>query len=189
MATIGIFGGSFDPPHVGHVLSVKYLLSVGLVDEVIVVPVFEHAFHKELTPYEVRSRLVQLAFADEPRATVSLIEAQLPRPNFTLNTVRFLQEERPGDQLRLIVGADVLHDIDRWHHFDELSERAPLIVLGRAGVSHAGAPVPYLPQVSSTEIRNLLAAAAAGDATQAQQLTYLLPRVVLEEIRRQHWYE
>lgn len=183
MKRIGIFGGSFDPPHVGHVLAVKYILSIGAVDEVIVVPVFEHAFHKPLTSFEVRMSLVELAFLGEPKVLVSGIERTLPRPNYSLYTVRALATQNPGESLRLVVGADVLHDIDKWHKFDELAELAPLLILGRAGVPHADAPLAVLPQVSSSEIRELL----LHDES-VGLLAQLLPKAVLDFILEQRLY-
>jgi len=180
---VAVFGGSFDPPHVGHVLLVKYLLSIGVVDEVCIVPVFEHAFHKPLTEFDVRLRLVELAFAGEPHVQVSSIERQLSRPNYTLNTVRALARQRPGVQLRLVVGADVLFDIDRWHKFDELVQLAPLLILGRAGVSHPSAPEAVLPAVSSSLVREQLAEQAAHPSAENEQmLRRLVPKAVLDHI-------
>lgn len=186
---VAVFGGSFDPPHVGHVLAVKYLVSIGAVDEVTIVPVFEHAFHKPLTAFDVRLRLVELAFAGENGVNVSSIERELPRPNYTLNTVRALAKQRPDVQLRLVVGADVLFDIDRWHRFDELIELAPLLVLGRSGVSHPSAPVAVLPAVSSSEIRDRLAQQGSSPSTDNDaMLRRLVPKLVLDHIFEQGLY-
>ncbi len=190
MSTLALFGGSFDPPHVGHVLAVRYLLSVGAADALIIIPVFEHAFDKHLSPFEQRVRLVELAFEDEPRARVSTIESRLPRPNYTLNTVMALKREYPEDDLRLVVGADVLQDVDKWHRFDQLVSLCPLLVLGRRGVEHPEAPPAYLPDVSSSEIRALLASRSRGDDPdeRSDQVRWMLPRAVLLEIQKRDWY-
>jgi nicotinate-nucleotide adenylyltransferase len=186
---VAVFGGSFDPPHVGHVLAVKYLRSIGVVDEVAIVPVFEHAFHKPLTAFDVRLRLLELAFAGEQDVHLSPIERDLPRPNYTLNTVRALSQQRPDVQLRLVVGADVLFDIDRWHQFQNIIELAPLLVLGRAGVSHPSAPVAVLPAVSSSEIRDRLAQQSAHpSADNEEMLRRLVPKAVIDYIFEQGLY-
>jgi nicotinate-nucleotide adenylyltransferase len=71
-----VYGGSFDPPHIAHVLSVAYALAVEPFERVIVVPVCEHAFPKRPAPFEHRARMCELAFADFPRVEVSRIEAE-----------------------------------------------------------------------------------------------------------------
>jgi nicotinate-nucleotide adenylyltransferase len=92
-------------------------------------------------------------------------------------------------QWRLLVGADVLHDIQRWHKFDQLCALAPLLVLGRAGVSDVAAPPPVLPLVSSSEVRKLLADYAQKPNTETrEQLARLLPKAVLDHIHQAHLY-
>ena len=114
---IAVYGGSFDPPHVGHVLAVEYILSVGVAERVLVIPVFEHAFHKDLTSFDLRLAMCERAFSHDHRVTVSSIESRLPRPSFTLNTLEALAEEHPDDSLRLVIGADVLVETQKWHRF------------------------------------------------------------------------
>src|SRR4051812_30483853 len=104
---VALFGGSFDPPHVGHVLAVSYALSVGF-DSVLVVPTFEHAFGKASSPFEHRVAMAQLAFAPLPAAVVSRIEETLPVPSRTLATIECLRARDPDEQLRLLIGADLL---------------------------------------------------------------------------------
>lgn len=186
MVKRAIFGGSFDPPHIGHVLAVKYILNTGACDEVVVVPVFQHAFNKKLTDYDTRLALTRLAFEDEKQVHVSAIERDLPAPNYTLNTLLALKEQYRHDELRLVIGADVLHDVDKWHHFDQVVELAPLLILGRSGVMHPQAPEAYLPEVSSSQVRSLLRQLPMNPSqTQAatfRQLSTLLPKTVLSRI-------
>lgn len=148
-----MLGGSFDPPHVAHVLLAAYVLAIGEVDEVRVVPVFEHAFGKRLAPYADRVRMCELAFADLPAARVSRIEEQLPHPNRTLDTIRRLQQEEPQATFRLVIGSDVLADAAKWHAFDEVKRLAPPLVVSRAG--HAEVGPGLFPDVSSTQLREL----------------------------------
>lgn len=151
--SIAVYGGSFDPPHVAHVLGAHYVLSVGLVERVIVVPVFHHALEKRLSPFPLRLQMCRSAFSGDPRITVSDIESTLPEPSYTLHTLVALNKMHPGEDLRLLIGADVLSEVEKWHAFDEVCRLAPPLVLGRVGVSQPGAPPPVLPQVSSTEAR------------------------------------
>lgn len=150
---LGVYGGSFDPPHLAHVGATRHLLESGQVEGVLVVPVYEHAFAKGLSPFAERLAMCRLAFADQPAVEVSELERELPRPNYTVQLIEELRARRPADELRLIVGADVLGDLSRWHQAPRLLELAPLLVLGRAGYPRDDAPAPVLPEVSSSELR------------------------------------
>jgi nicotinate-nucleotide adenylyltransferase len=189
---VAIFGGSFNPPHVAHVLAVAYALSAAPVDEVLVVPVYQHPFSKELAPFEDRLSMCRLAVGWLPRVEVSGVERELGGESRTLRTLEHLAAEHPGWAMRLLVGADVLPDLPKWHRFERVAELARPIVLGRAGFAPpaqepAGpGPAPAapaleiaevsLPRVSSTEVRGAL---AAGDL---DAVRWRLPSAVLSYI-------
>jgi nicotinate-nucleotide adenylyltransferase len=176
---VGLFGGSFDPPHVGHVLGACYALATGELDELLVVPVFAHAFGKPLTAFEHRVALAELAFSGLARARVSTVEATLGAPSRTLRTLEHLSAQHPEWKLRLVVGTDVLPDAQKWLAFDEIVARAPLLVLGRAGAPYEGTPPSVLPEVSSTGVRQRLHA-IAGPRAGDPELSRLVPRAVLQ---------
>ncbi len=157
--TVAFFGGSFNPPHISHVLSVVYALSVFPIDLVMVVPVFQHPFAKELAAFDDRMEMCRVALSWIPGVMVSAVERELGGESLTLRTLEHLRGVYPHWSFRLLVGADVLADLHKWHRFDRIAEIAPPIVLGRAGVQANEAPEPLLPRVSSTEIRE---AAARG---------------------------
>ncbi|MBW2455674.1 MAG: nicotinate (nicotinamide) nucleotide adenylyltransferase [Deltaproteobacteria bacterium] len=154
---VGVFGGSFNPPHVGHVLAATYLRSVDAVDRVLVIPVFRHPFAKPLAPYEDRMAMCRLAMEGLAGVEVSDIEGQLGGESRTLVTIEELHRRAPHHALRLVIGADVLGDRDNWHRFDRIAELAPPIILGRAGFDHPEAPPAVLPDVSSSHLRQLVA--------------------------------
>ncbi len=154
---VGVFGGSFNPPHVGHVLAATYLRCIEAVDRVLVVPVFRHPFAKRLAPYEERLAMCRLAMGGLAGVEVSDIERQLGGQSRTLVTIEELGRRAPHHALRLVIGADVLGDRDSWHRFDRIAELAPPIILGRAGFDHPEAPPAVLPEVSSRQIRQLVA--------------------------------
>lgn len=179
---VAFYGGSFDPPHVGHVLAAAYLVSVAGFERVMVVPVYDHAFEKRLADFESRTELCRLAFSNLMNVEVSAIEAKLQAPSYTIATVRALLAEHPGWRLRVVVGADVLPEIERWHQSEELQRVAPLYVLGRTGYPTTAAPRALLPEVSSSQIRSWLA--DGSSATHEAELRQVLPARVLEAIRR-----
>jgi nicotinate-nucleotide adenylyltransferase len=183
---VAFYGGSFNPPHVAHVLAAVYALSVGF-ERVLVVPVFEHAFDKPLTSFVERVQLCELAMTWLPEVEVSRIEERLPVPSLTLRTIETIKAEHPEWQLRLLVGADALVDSVKWHRFQEIARLAPPFVLGRVGVVHAAAPPPVLPGISSTRVRSLLARRHVDAAARAE-LELAVPKRVLEWIEAHGLY-
>lgn len=161
---VAIYGGSFDPPHVGHAMVAGWLLWTGRVEEVWLVPAFQHAFDKRSAPFERRLALCRAMAADvDPgRVRVLDVEAHLPTPSYTLHTLRALAQAHPTDRLRLVVGADVLDQKEHWHAWDAIQHDFDPIVVGRVGWP-ARPDAPSFPGVSSTEIRALLAAGQPVD--------------------------
>lgn len=183
---VAFFGGSFNPPHVAHVLAAAYALCIGDFDRVLVVPVFRHAFDKPLAPFEHRARLAEIAMTRISGVQVSRIEQELETPSFTLRTLQRLAADHSDWQFRLLVGADAVADWKKWHDYDAVAKLAPPFVLGRVGVPSASAPPPVLPGVSSTRVRELLA--RPGDADAEGELRRSVPHAVLDYIRHHGLY-
>jgi nicotinate-nucleotide adenylyltransferase len=184
MRTLAFFGGSFDPPHVAHVLLASYALLTFPIDEVLVAPVTEHPLGKQLAAFPHRLRMCELAFADLSRIEISTIERGLPAPNRTLLTLERLKQERPDVQLRLLIGSDVLAEAHKWHAFKAVTELAPPLVVNRPGFEVS--PGIALPDVSSTLVRELFGRRQSADLL---RLSQLLPRSVLEYALDNELYE
>ncbi len=157
MTRVAVFGGSFNPPHVSHVLAAAYVLATQEVDQLLVVPAFDHPFGKSLAKFEHRFAMCQRAFADLRRVEVSDVERQLGAESKTLYTLEALAKQHPDWSLRLVVGGDILNESHKWFAWDRVVALAPPIVLGRAGHPAPGAPAPLLPEVASRELRASLA--------------------------------
>jgi nicotinate-nucleotide adenylyltransferase len=175
---LAVFGGSFDPPHVGHVFLATYALSIVGVERVIAAPTFEHAFGKPLRAFEHRLAMCTLAFAALPGVEVSALERELGGISRTLRLLKELQSRNPDHQLRLLIGSDILAESARWQNFDEIRALAPPIVVTRGG--HAVASGPLFPEVSSTELRAQLA--------RGERDTSVLPRAVVAYIEQHALY-
>jgi nicotinate-nucleotide adenylyltransferase len=186
LTSVAVYGGSFDPPHVAHVLSAAYALSVGGFDKVLVVPVFEHPFGKALAPFSDRLALCHAAFEGQSRVEVSAVEAELERPSYTERTLERLSHDHPDWRLRVLVGSDVLADTSAWHDFAEVERRAPPFVLTRRGFERPDAGPALLPEVSSTRVRELLRKRA--DEGAVKELRFLVPVRVLAEIEARGLY-
>jgi nicotinate-nucleotide adenylyltransferase len=177
-----LFGGSFNPPHIAHVLAVSYVLATEEVDLVAVVPCFLHPFAKELAPFADRFEMCQRAMGWLPRTEVLRVEEELGGESRTLRTVEHLRKVHRDWRLRLVLGADVLLEGPRWQGFDRVVELAPPVILGRAGVTTDQAPAAVLPEVSSSAIRDAI---REGNAA---QVAPMLPRGVLAYIQDQGLY-
>jgi nicotinate-nucleotide adenylyltransferase len=177
---VAIYGGSFDPPHISHVLAAVYALKVGGFEQVLVVPVFEHAFQKRLSPFEHRVRMCELSFAGIAGAVVSTVERELQTPSLTLHTLEHLAEQHPDWAMRLLVGSDVLSDTAKWHAFPRIAELAPPYIVARPGYEHPAAGSALLPDVSSTRVRQALADRGAPESQAL--LAAALPHAVLSYI-------
>jgi nicotinate-nucleotide adenylyltransferase len=168
--TVAVFGGSFDPPHVGHVLAVSWVLATAPIDAVWVVPALEHAFGKKLRPFAHRRRMAELAFASLRGVEVSDVEARLGGASYTVRTLEELRRRHPDLDFRLVIGSDLVEQVPRWKEGARLPSLAPLLVVGRGG--HADGRALAMPEVSSTEVRERLRAGLSVEG--------LVPRRVLE---------
>jgi nicotinate-nucleotide adenylyltransferase len=179
---VAIFGGSFNPPHIAHVLACALVLGVEQVDRVLVVPTYRHPFAKPLAPFDDRVRMCELAMAPLPAVHVSRVEEELGGESRTLRTIERLKETHPDWHLRLVIGADIMAEASRWLGFETIVRLAPLIVLRRAGIDAPVAGRPLLPEVSSTEVR------AAIERGAWPEVDGLVPRGVLAHARARGLY-
>ena len=171
---VGLFGGSFNPPHVGHTMVVSWLLWTEQVEEVWLMPTYEHPFEKQMIPFDSRVAACRaLASLFPGRVQVTEIESELTRPSYTFNSLQTLSAAHPENRFRLVVGSDILDQVHAWHRWDDIvAEYAP-ILLSRSGYRDVpGSPV--FPEVSSTAIRERL---RAGESVNS-----LVPAVVLSVI-------
>jgi nicotinate-nucleotide adenylyltransferase len=187
-STVALFGGSFNPPHVAHQLVALYILETQPVDELWFVPTYAHPFGKPLEPYEHRIAMCEIACAAlGPRAKVSRAEEELAlRPGFVSSRTIDLIDHllAGGHQLRFVIGTDILAETHKWHRWDDVVAKAPLIVVGRAGHELPPGSVATnitMPSISSTRIRELL-------ATRDPEVTGLLPRDVMGYIAQHRLY-
>ena len=170
---IGIYGGSFDPPHLGHVFAAHLALSSGEIDELWVIPVFSHAFSKALSPFEARLRMCQLAFCHLREVHILDTESELEPPSYSINTIELLRDRFPSYSFRWLMGSDLVAEKIHWHRFQELEKLAPPLVLARRGHSNSSTST-LLPEVSSSEIRQGITEGNIQDFVKSG----LLPRTV-----------
>jgi nicotinate-nucleotide adenylyltransferase len=198
VARIGLLGGTFNPPHVGHLVCAQDAYHQLGLDRVLLVPVHSppHKIIEADPGVEHRVQLCLAAACDDERLGVSRVEADVEGPSFTIDTLRRLHDQRPEDQLTFIVGGDMAHSLPEWREPEAIAALAGLAVAERSGVRRedilerlAGIPgaaeavrffdMPRI-DVSSTLIRRRVAAGAP--------VRYLVPDAVADYIARERLY-
>lgn len=188
MAATGIFGGSFDPVHHGHlIVAARAAEALGL-ETVLFVPVGVQPL-KAAPPVagaEHRAAMIRLAIAGDRRFALEGGELDRPGPSYTVDTLRQLAARRPGARLVLIVGADAAAQLPRWREADEVARLAEIAVLRRAGAPPVSSPLvrhqvatPAI-EISASDIR---ARVKAG-----RDIRYVVPATVAEYIERHGLY-
>ncbi len=163
---IGLFGGAFDPVHIGHQRVAESFLKSNLIDELHVLPTAQspHKENKRSTSFYHRSQMLKLAFSDYEHVVVNEIENNLPKPSYTLQTIEYLQEEYPENLYYLCIGEDNLASFHKWYKYKSILQKVTLIVAGRPGTDGSSQQTEILErsifieheeiEISSTDIRN-----------------------------------
>jgi len=173
---IAIYGGSFNPPHIGHALVAAWLHWTRQADAVWLLPTFQHAFGKDMAAWPLRVQWCEALAASLGEAvSVCTLEAELPVPSYSIDTLTELARRHPEHRFRLVIGSDNLLVLDKWKDWDRIEAQYAPIVVGRAGYPCPPDSVVF-PEVSSTQVR---AALAQGEAIQ-----HLIPAAVLDHIPR-----
>ena len=135
MRKVGIYSGSFNPIHHGHVMLANYLVEFSDLDELwfVVSPQNPLKQSAELLDDKERLKMVQLAIGDDPRFHVSDIEMHLPKPSYTINTLSILSDQHPDYQFVFICGMDSLQNLHRWRDYQKILDRFKLLVFPREG--------------------------------------------------------
>src|SRR5215212_5791239 len=186
---IGLYFGSFNPVHVGHLIIANYLLSNDYVKEVwfVVSPQNPFKSSKGLLNQQHRLHLVRTAIDGEMKMKASNIEFNLPKPSYTIDTLTYLVEKYPKNEFVVIMGSDGFQNINRWKNYESILKDFSIIVYKRPGfeitetygakMTIADAP---LLEISSTHIREMI--------RKKKSIRYLVTDSVKNEIERNNFY-
>lgn len=166
---IGLFFGSFNPIHTGHLIIAEYMATRTELQQVwfVVSPHNPLKQRSTLANDFDRLHMVQLAIDDNPRLKASNIEFSLPKPSYTIDTMVYLHEKYPQYEFSLIMGSDNLESLHKWKNFELLLERYPIHIYQREGNLANGSSLPKgdiryydvpMMKISSTFIRESIAA-------------------------------
>jgi nicotinate-nucleotide adenylyltransferase len=187
---LGVFGGTFDPPHTGHVIVAQDACEALKLDRLLFVPAAQppHKRHVETTPAATRLELVRAAVAGDPRFEVCDIELRRAGPSYMVDTLAELAATHPGDDLFLLLGADQFRELHTWKSPERVASLAHLVLLSRGGVEDAkpGLDVPFETlvvtriDISATDVRQR--------AAQGRSVRYLVPAAVESLIESERLY-
>ena len=197
---IGIFGGTFDPVHMGHLILAEQCRDQAKLDEVWFLPSYlpPHKAGAGVTRFEQRCEMLELAVAGHPAFRVDRTEKELPEPSFTARTLAELHARHPGNEFFLLMGSDCLPDLPGWYEPRQVIELAGLVVVPRPGVmlwtaerlaKALGVDVsavrlrfvacPMI-EIASRELRRAVA--------DGMSVRYMVPRAVEEYVRERKLY-
>jgi nicotinate-nucleotide adenylyltransferase len=191
-ARLGVFGGTFDPPHIGHLVVGLYTFLAMSLDRVLFVisgEPWQKVGTRSISAAEDRLAMVEAAIAGRPQFATSRVEIDRGGPSYTVDTLRELAEQHPGAELFLILGADAAAGVPTWERPEELAGLATLVVVDRPGAPPvtldgfrvSRVPIPAL-DLSSTELRARVAAGLPVDyLVPAGALTVLEERLLYRE--------
>lgn len=187
---VGLFFGSFNPIHVGHLIIANYIVSSGVIDQLwfVLSPQNPLKSPKSLLNEYHRQYLLQSAIEGENKLKCSTIEFHLPRPSYTIDTLTYLEEKFPQHHFTLVIGSDSFQNIKKWKNSKTLVAKYPILIYNRPGfeirtnmpsnVNIVDAP---LLDISSTVIRERI--------KNGKSIRFFVPDVVHEEILRNHYYK
>lgn len=171
---IAVYGGSFNPPHVGHLMVASWVRWTDRADEVWLVPVHGHPFSKDLAPFPERLAMCEAVAAAIPGVRACDVERDLPLPSYSIDTLDALAARHPDHAFRLVVGADLLPELPRWKDWDGILARYPPIVAGRQGWPTPPEALDF-PGVSATGIRERV--------RKGLPIDHLVPAAIIDRVR------
>lgn len=187
---IGLYFGSFNPVHVGHLIIANFVAYNTDLDQVWMVLSPQNPLKTSasmLNEYD-RLHLLQLAVEGEPRLKASQAEFSLPRPSYTVDTLTYLGEKHPEHQFAVVMGSDSLENLSKWKNYTVLLAQYPIYVYRRPGhdpVDYPGARITVceapLLDISASQIRKMIRA--------RRSVRYLVPENVYEDILANRYYE
>ncbi|WP_413380105.1 nicotinate-nucleotide adenylyltransferase [Alkalihalobacillus sp. 1P02AB] len=189
MKRIGLFGGSFDPPHLGHMLMAQYVLEECELDEIWFVPVHTppHKKRESMSTNEERLEMLEQSTAFEERFFISTIEFERKGISYTIETVKQLKKQHPNIQFYFIIGGDMIESLHTWKDIDELMEDTTFIGVQRPGTSSQAIYSDRVIQVETIQV-DLSSTLIRERVKLGKSIAYMVPNGVESIIRKRGLY-
>ncbi len=189
---IALFGGAFDPPHLGHLQVIVNLFENRLADEVWLVPTGTHDFHKLMQPAPIRLKMLemlidQIPFKHRDKVKIERCELEREGVSHTIDTLNQLSKQYPHDDLYFVIGSDNLQKFHLWDRYQEILEKFPVIVYPRVNYPMSSTYKSMIPLTgvkqflaSSTEIKKRI--------IERKSVDDMLPQEILDFIQKERLY-
>lgn len=183
----GIYGGSFNPIHNGHIALARHLLQEAELDEIwfVVSPQNPFKVQQQLLADDKRLRLVRQALAPYPQLVASDFEFSLPRPSYMWHTLQGMSAQWPDRELHLIIGADNWLCFDRWYHADDIRRTYPIIIYPRQGYDITPADLPQGVRLVNTPLYNVSSTEIRADIAAGRDISGKVPSTILSEVEKE----
>jgi len=195
---IGIFGGTFDPPHLGHLILACEIKSQLKLDRLlwVLTPDPPHKQERVITPLPHRQKMVELAIEDNPNFELSLVEAERPGPHYSVDTVQIIRERNPNAEIIFLMGGDSLCQLTTWHRpadfvaaCDEIGVmRRPGDVVDVVSVENAVAGLKSKLRFVDAPLLEIASSQIRRRVQERRPCRYYLPREVYNYILRENLY-
>ena len=191
MKKVGIYSGSFNPIHHGHVMLANYLVEFSDLDALWFVVTPQNPLKKkdDLLDDDERLKMVQLAVGDDPRFCVSDIEMHLPTPSYTINTLTKLSEQYPDCQFVFICGMDSLQNLKRWREYQKILDNYEILVFPREG--YDGGELLDYPSVTvlKTPVLEISSSFIRQCIKEGRDVRHFMPEKAFLYMKENHFYE
>jgi nicotinate-nucleotide adenylyltransferase len=185
---VGLLGGAFDPPHLGHLICAQYTLEALELDKIVFIPSGDHPFKRGDVVASAADRLAmtKLSVAGQKTFEVSSIEVERQGITYTIDTIEYVRSEHPDWELYLLVGADNIADFEKWHRYQDILGSVQVVIFRRSTKEAIASPHPFLYpdtpiiDISSTEIRKRV--------KEGKDIRYLVTANVAEYIESKQLY-
>lgn len=187
---IGLFFGSFNPIHIGHLIIANYMIEFTEIEEVwfVVSPQNPFKIHDKLADEKHRLAMAKLAVEDHDFLKVSEIEFGLSKPSFTLNTLNHLHKDNPEHEFKIIMGADNLAQFHKWKGYEEILNRHELFVYHREGFDNPQLKLHPKVRVFDAPVLNISATFIREVLQAGKSIRYLVPARVEAYIKAEKLY-
>jgi nicotinate-nucleotide adenylyltransferase len=190
--SLGILGGTFDPPHIGHLIAAQDVRTALSLGRVLFVPAAEppHKRGQAVTPAALRLEMLRAAVAAVDGFDVSDIELRREGPSYSVDTLRQLRASDPGTRLFFIIGADQFRELHTWHAPEEVARLARLVVMDRGNLTPENMASPLDVEYETVRVTRVDVSSTLlrGRVKANEPIRFLVPAAVEEIIRREGLY-
>jgi nicotinate-nucleotide adenylyltransferase len=190
--SLGILGGTFDPPHIGHLIAAQDVRTALSLGRVLFVPAAEppHKRGQAVTPAALRLAMLRAAVADVDGFDVSDIELRREGPSYSVDTLRQLRASNPETRLFFIIGADQFRELHTWHAPEEVARLARLVVMDRGNLTPENMASPLDVEYETVRVTRVDVSSTLlrGRVKANEPIRFLVPAAVEEIIRREGLY-